>query len=226
MDSHTVRFLLRPCWLGWILLAATPRGVLAIALGDGPELLTQDLLQHHPGAEAVTDDPLLEAWLARVLASSGALAAEAVPALPPLDLRGTPFRRRVWQELGLIPTGSTVSYAELARRLGAPRAVRAVAQACGANPIALAIPCHRVIGSDGSLRGYRWGLARKRALLACEAGRNDPEQPGGTTHLRKAAWPADRAEATVADQAMSQVSAMVRFGHQSNEPARSPAPDT
>jgi len=167
MGSDTVRFLLRPCWLGWILLAATPRGILAITLGDQPGPLSEELCQRHPAAELAAADPELEGWLAQVLAAID----EPVPP-PPLDLGGTPFRRRVWQELVLIPAGRTVSYAELARRLGEPRSVRAVAQACGANPIALAIPCHRVIGSDGSLRGYRWGLERKKALLEREAGRH------------------------------------------------------
>ncbi len=197
MDSDSVRVLLRPCWLGWILLAATTRGLVAISLADQPETLTQELRLGYPAAEFVNDDPQLEAWLVQVLATSDAAASAAVAAQPPppLDLRGTPFRRRVWQELGLIPSGSTISYAELARRLGAPKAVRAVAQACAANPIALAIPCHRVIASNGSLRGYRWGVERKRALLEREAGWIGPwiPQSGPAAASPGSPWGADAA---------------------------------
>ncbi|NQV11126.1 MAG: methylated-DNA--[protein]-cysteine S-methyltransferase [Cyanobacteria bacterium] len=173
MGHDTARFLLRPCWLGWILLAASPRGIVAISLGDQPDRLTEELHQRHPEAQLAAADPELGGWLDRVLAAIDEPASPSPQQPPPpLDLGGTPFRRRVWQELVSVPAGHTVSYAELARRLGEPSSVRAVAQACGANPIALAIPCHRVIGSDGSLRGYRWGIERKQALLEREAGLN------------------------------------------------------
>ncbi|WP_249931158.1 bifunctional DNA-binding transcriptional regulator/O6-methylguanine-DNA methyltransferase Ada [Ramlibacter sp. 2FC] len=161
-----VRFALGQCSLGAILVAGSERGICAIALGDEPEPLLRELQDRFPRATLVGGDAGFEQWVARVV---GLVEAPALGLDLPLDLRGTAFQQRVWQALREIPPGQTCSYTELAQRLGAPRAVRAVAGACAANPLAVAIPCHRVVRSDGGLSGYRWGVARKAALLAREA---------------------------------------------------------
>ncbi|MDY0871674.1 methylated-DNA--[protein]-cysteine S-methyltransferase [Dongia rigui] len=149
--------------LGILLVAESDNGICALTLGDDKAALIEDLQQRFPKAQLV--ETLGSASLALALAL---LADPAGTAMGRLDPQGTPFQRRVWQALLAIPAGSTASYSELAAAIGRPRAVRAVARACGANPIAVAIPCHRVIGSNGALTGYRWGVARKRALLARE----------------------------------------------------------
>ncbi|MDP4004212.1 bifunctional DNA-binding transcriptional regulator/O6-methylguanine-DNA methyltransferase Ada [Methylobacterium sp. NEAU K] len=161
-----MRFGVGNCALGAILVAATDAGVCAILLGDEPEPLVRDLQDRFPEAEIEGGDPAFEAWMARVI---GLVEAPGGGLDLPLDIRGTAFQQRVWEALRRIPVGSTATYAEIARAIGAPTAMRAVAQACGANPLAVAIPCHRVVRSDGSLSGYRWGVARKRDLLAREA---------------------------------------------------------
>lgn len=162
-----IRFAVGASSLGAILVAQSDRGICAITLGDDPEALVRDLQDSFPRARLIGDDPDFEALVARV---AGLVEAPQSGFDLPLDIRGTAFQERVWQALRLIPPGETASYADIARRIGAPKAVRAVAQACGANRIAVAIPCHRVIRNDGALSGYRWGIARKRALLEKEGG--------------------------------------------------------
>ncbi len=160
-----IRFALGECSLGSILVAQSARGVCAISLGDDPEALLRELQDRFPAATLIGGDADFEALVAQVV---GLVEAPGTGVDLPLDLRGTAFQQRVWQALREIPSGQTVSYAELARRIGAPAAVRAVAGACAANTLAVAIPCHRVVRSDGGLAGYRWGVARKRALLERE----------------------------------------------------------
>jgi AraC family transcriptional regulator of adaptative response/methylated-DNA-[protein]-cysteine methyltransferase len=161
-----IRFAVGQCSLGAILVAATERGVCAIFLGDDPDELLRQLQDRFPRAELVGGEAAFEKLVARVV---GFVEAPAVGLDLPLDVRGTAFQQRVWRALCAIPAGSTTSYGDVARRIGAPRAVRAVARAIADNPIAVAIPCHRVVASDGALTGYRWGVARKRALLDREA---------------------------------------------------------
>lgn len=162
-----IRFGIGACSLGAILVAATDRGICAILLGEAPAPLLEDLQDRFPEAEIVGGDPDFEGWMAKVI---GLVEAPGRGLDLPLDIRGTAFQQRVWEALRRIPVGSTASYAEIARAIGLPTASRAVAQACGANPIAVAIPCHRVVRADGGLSGYRWGVARKRDLLRREAG--------------------------------------------------------
>ena len=165
-DARIV-FALGQCALGAILVACSARGVCAIALGDDPAVLLRELQDRFPRAELVGGDARFEALVARVV---GFIERPAIGLDLPLDVRGTAFQQQVWEALRRIPPGRTASYAEIARAIGAPAAARAVAQACAGNPLALAIPCHRVVRSDGALSGYRWGVERKRALLAREAG--------------------------------------------------------
>lgn len=161
-----IRFAIGQCSLGAILVAQSERGVCAILLGDDPQALLQDLQDRFPRANLIGGDAQFEQLVAQVV---GLIEAPSIGLALPLDVRGTAFQQRVWQALREIPAGSTASYAEIAARIGAPRAVRAVAQACAANQLAVAIPCHRVVRSDGDLSGYRWGVARKRELLEREA---------------------------------------------------------
>lgn len=151
------------CSLGAVLVAATGRGVCAILLGDDPAMLRADLRARFPRATLAEAGPDFAATLGQVIALVDDPADATAPALP-LDIRGTAFQRRVWEVLRAIPPGQTLSYAGVANRLGTPSAVRAVAGACAANKLAVAIPCHRVVAKDGGLAGYRWGVARKRAL--------------------------------------------------------------
>jgi AraC family transcriptional regulator of adaptative response/methylated-DNA-[protein]-cysteine methyltransferase len=162
-----IRFAIAPCSLGLALVAASDRGVCAILLGDARRGLRADLARRFPRARLVAGDDAFASVVSR------AVACIETPRLGldlPLDVRGTAFQHRVWRALRDIPPGSTSTYADIARRIGAPRAVRAVAGACAANPLAVAIPCHRVVRADGDLAGYRWGVPRKRALLARESG--------------------------------------------------------
>lgn len=161
-----IRFAVGECSLGSILVAATERGVCAILLGDDPEALVRDLQDRFPRAQLIGADRDFERLVARVVSF---VEAPGIGLDLPLDVRGTAFQQRVWQALRGIPAGQTVSYAEIAERIGVPKAVRAVAQACGANALAVAIPCHRVVRRDGGVSGYRWGVERKRALLEREA---------------------------------------------------------
>jgi AraC family transcriptional regulator, regulatory protein of adaptative response / methylated-DNA-[protein]-cysteine methyltransferase len=147
-------------------VASSKKGVAAILLGDDAEKLVKDLQDRFPKASLIGADQDYEAMVARVV---GFVEAPEIGLDLPLDIRGTAFQQRVWQALQEIPVGATVSYAELAQRIGAPKAVRAVAGACAANKLAVAIPCHRVIRNDGSVSGYAWGVERKRALLDREA---------------------------------------------------------
>jgi AraC family transcriptional regulator, regulatory protein of adaptative response / methylated-DNA-[protein]-cysteine methyltransferase len=161
-----IRFAVGQCSLGAILVAQSQRGICAILLGDDPEALVHELQDQFPKALLIGADPAFEQLVAQVV---GFIEAPALGLSLPLDVRGTAFQERVWQALREIPPGSTVSYTELAARVGAPKSVRAVAQACGANHLAVAIPCHRVVRRDGELAGYRWGVERKRELLQREA---------------------------------------------------------
>jgi AraC family transcriptional regulator of adaptative response/methylated-DNA-[protein]-cysteine methyltransferase len=160
-----IRYSAARSYLGWILVAATERGVCAIEIGDAPEPLRRRLAARFPQAELRGDDPALAARIEKVLAFIE--APERGLALP-LDIQGTAFQKRVWKALQSVRAGSTTTYAALARRLGRPTAARAVAGACAANPLALAIPCHRVVRGDGGLGGYRWGIERKRQILRRE----------------------------------------------------------
>lgn len=163
----TIRFAIGECSLGSILVAASERGVCAILLGDDPEQLARDLQDRFPRAQLIGGDADFEQLVAKVV---GFVEAPGIGLDLPLDVRGTAFQQRVWQALREVPAGRTVSYTDVAARIGAPKSVRAVAQAVAANPLAVAIPCHRVIRNDGGLAGYRWGVERKRALLEREAG--------------------------------------------------------
>jgi AraC family transcriptional regulator of adaptative response/methylated-DNA-[protein]-cysteine methyltransferase len=160
-----IRFAVGQCSLGAILVAASDKGVCAIQMGEDAEALVRQLQDRFPRASLIGADADFEQLVAKVV---GLVEAPGVGAELPLDVRGTAFQQRVWQALRQIPAGSTASYAEVARRIGEPRAVRAVAQACASNPLAVAIPCHRVVRTDGALSGYRWGVERKRALLQRE----------------------------------------------------------
>jgi AraC family transcriptional regulator of adaptative response/methylated-DNA-[protein]-cysteine methyltransferase len=156
-----------PCALGHVLVARTPRGLCRVTLGDDPAALDDAFRAEFPMATVTHTATAFDDTVAAVIAmASGTRAATDTPL--PLDVQGTPFQERVWQALRDIPPGTTCSYAEVATRIGAPSAVRAVGTACGANPVALAIPCHRVVRQDGALGGYRWGLARKAQLLQAE----------------------------------------------------------
>jgi AraC family transcriptional regulator of adaptative response/methylated-DNA-[protein]-cysteine methyltransferase len=172
-----IRFAIGECSLGSILVAQSDLGVCAILMGDDPDALARDLQERFPQAELIGGDPAFEQLVAKVV---GFVEAPRVGLDLPLDVRGTAFQQRVWQALRAIPPGQTASYAEIARRIGAPKSVRAVAQACGANALAVAIPCHRVVRNDGALSGYRWGVERKRALLEREGGggQADPDCSG------------------------------------------------
>ncbi|HEY1690609.1 MAG TPA: bifunctional DNA-binding transcriptional regulator/O6-methylguanine-DNA methyltransferase Ada [Polyangiaceae bacterium] len=163
-DAH-IRFAVGTCSLGAILVAATDRGVCAILLGDEPGALVKDLQKQFPVAALEGGDRAFEDTVARVV---GLVEKPGLGANLPLDIRGTAFQQRVWDALRKVPAGETVTYAELATAIGAPRSARAVAGACAANPLAVAVPCHRVVRSDGNPAGYRWGVERKRELLARE----------------------------------------------------------
>jgi AraC family transcriptional regulator of adaptative response/methylated-DNA-[protein]-cysteine methyltransferase len=165
-NGAAIRFAVGQCSLGSILVAATDKGVCTILLGDDPDVLVRDLQDRFPTAQLIGADPDFEHAVATVI---GFVEAPALGLDLPLDIRGTAFQQRVWQALRTIPAGSTASYTDIAQRLGMPTAGRAVAQACAANPLAVAIPCHRVVRRDGALSGYRWGVERKRALLDREA---------------------------------------------------------
>jgi AraC family transcriptional regulator of adaptative response/methylated-DNA-[protein]-cysteine methyltransferase len=165
-DGATIRFAVGECSLGSILVGATDKGICAILLGDDAATLLRELEDRFPKAQLIGGDQDFERLVAQV---AGLVEAPAQGLDLPLDLRGTAFQHRVWQALRKIRPGTTMSYSDLARRLGIPGSARAVAGAVAANALAVAIPCHRVIRRDGSLSGYRWGVTRKRALLEREA---------------------------------------------------------
>jgi AraC family transcriptional regulator, regulatory protein of adaptative response / methylated-DNA-[protein]-cysteine methyltransferase len=162
----SIRFAVRECWLGAVLVAATDKGICAILLGDDPVTVVRDLHERFPDARAGGQDEPFEQMVGTAVRF---VEAPARGVDLPLDLQGTPFQQRVWQALREIPAGSTASYSEIAARIGARDAAYLVAEACAANPVAVAVPCHRVVRKDGTLAGYRWGFKRKRALLAREA---------------------------------------------------------
>jgi AraC family transcriptional regulator, regulatory protein of adaptative response / methylated-DNA-[protein]-cysteine methyltransferase len=162
----TIRFASGQCSLGSILVATSVKGICAILLGDESAALLDDLHGRFPRLVIGAGDAELEWLLAKVISF---VEAPSSGMDWPLDLKGTAFQRRVWRALRDTAAGATVSYADIARRIGSPKAVRAVARACAGNHIAVAVPCHRVIRGDGALSGYRWGVARKQALLAREA---------------------------------------------------------
>jgi AraC family transcriptional regulator of adaptative response/methylated-DNA-[protein]-cysteine methyltransferase len=177
----SLRYTIAASPLGRLLVAATDRGVAAVSLGDSDVRLQEALRTEYPAAEVSRDDAALETWVAAVL---GQLAGTASREDLPLDVQATAFQHRVWQELRAIPRGQTRSYSEIARRLGRPRAARAVARACASNPVALVVPCHRVVEAGGGLGGYRWGVERKRALLAQERGQAPVRTEGRRSRRR------------------------------------------
>lgn len=160
-----IEFAIGESSLGAILVARSQRGVCAISLGDDAEALLRELQDRFPRAELIGGDPSFEALVAQVV---GLIEQPNLGIDLPLDVRGTAFQQRVWQALRQIPAGETASYAQIAQRIGSPKSVRAVAHACASNTLAVAIPCHRVVRSDGALSGYRWGVERKRELLSRE----------------------------------------------------------
>ncbi len=170
-SNASIHFALAQCSLGAVLVACSERGVCAILLGDEPQALLDDLQRRFPKAALIGADSDFEAIVAKVL---GFIEAPRAGLDLPLDIRGTAFQQRVWQALARIEPGTTASYAEVAASIGAPNAVRAVAGACAANALAVAVPCHRVVRTDGGLSGYRWGIERKRELLARE---RQPDMP-------------------------------------------------
>jgi len=181
--DEEIRFAIAACSLGAILVAATGRGVCAILLGDDPASLAADLERRFPRARLLAGDEAFEETVAKVV---GLVEQPRIGLDLPLDLRGTAFQLRVWEALRAIPPGSTATYAEIARAIGMPKAVRAVAAACAANALAVAVPCHRVVRTGGGLSGYRWGVERKRALLEREGAltqdppRSAPASGGGS----------------------------------------------
>jgi AraC family transcriptional regulator of adaptative response/methylated-DNA-[protein]-cysteine methyltransferase len=165
--AHTdIHFAIGECSLGSILVATSERGVCSILIGEDPVLLMQNLQDQFPKANLIGDESGYEDLVAKVV---GLIEKPGVGLNLPFDIRGTAFQQRVWKALQQIPVGSTASYADIAQQIGMPKAARAVAQACGANALAVAIPCHRVVRNDGAVSGYRWGVERKRALLDREA---------------------------------------------------------
>jgi AraC family transcriptional regulator of adaptative response/methylated-DNA-[protein]-cysteine methyltransferase len=165
MSQH-ISFTIRQSSLGSILVGLSESGICAISLGSDPDSLVADLHDRFPKATLTRGDTAIEKLAGEVAA---AVESPRRQLRLPLDIGGTPFQQRVWQALREIPPGTTATYTNIAARLGAPASVRAVARACGANPIAVAIPCHRVVGRDGRLSGYRWGVERKRELLFRES---------------------------------------------------------
>ena len=170
-SNTDMRFAIGETSIGSVLVAATAKGVCAILFGDDPEALAEDLQGRFPRARLVGGDRSFEKWVAKVV---GFVEAPRLGLDLPLDIRGTVFQRRVWKALQEIPIGSTASYSEVAKKVGAPHSARAVAQACASNRLAVAIPCHRVVRNDGGLSGYRWGVERKRALLRREGAITQP----------------------------------------------------
>ena len=164
--AATIGFAIAPCSLGFVIIAVSEQLIRSIMVGDDPEMLMSDLqnqFPHHAIELTENDDAGLVAKVVDLIERPDK-ALEL-----PLDIRGTDFQMRVWDALQEVPAGTTVSYTFLAEQIGAPNAVRAVAQACAANPLAVAIPCHRAVSANGDLAGYRWGIERKRALLEREA---------------------------------------------------------
>ncbi len=170
MGGHEIgmRFGIGQCALGALLVAATDVGIATISLGDDAEHLLQQFQDRFPAATPINANGKFNGWMARAI---DAVEQPELALRLPLDVQGTAFQKTVWQALRAIPFGHTATYADVARALGKSSATRAVANGCGANPVAVAIPCHRVVRTDGGLGGYRWGIHRKQALLACETRR-------------------------------------------------------
>lgn len=165
-EGVEIRFAVGQCALGALLVAASDTGICEIALHEDPEQLVRNLQDRFKAARLIGADREFEQWMAAVV---GFVENPSAGLHLPLDVRGTAFQRRVWEALREIPVGATATYTDIAERIGSPRSVRAVARACATNNIALAIPCHRVVRTDGSLAGYRWGIERKRELIEREA---------------------------------------------------------
>jgi len=165
-NAEEIKFATGKSELGTILVARSAAGVCAILIGDGAEVLKRDLAEEFTDAKLVRDDGALRTDLEKILTF---IKTPAKGLNLSLDIRGTPFQRRVWSALLGVRVGYKITYAALASHIGEPRAIRAVASACAANAIALAIPCHRVVRSDGALAGYRWGMERKRSMVEKEA---------------------------------------------------------
>lgn len=163
--NQEIRFAVENTNLGWAMVAATEIGICAIALGDNPDELASEIYRRFPQAKLGDDDPTFQQWVADVVST---IEIPRRSLNLPIDIQGTAFQQQVWQVLQTIPVGSTISYQQVAAQIGNPKAFRAVASACAANKLAIAIPCHRVVGSNGSLSGYRWGVERKQALLELE----------------------------------------------------------
>ena len=161
-----IKFATSECSLGSILVAQSEKGICAILMGDNPDTLVNDLKTRFPNVSLIKTDKELKDAIHHVM---NFIETPHLGLALRLDIRGTVFQKKVWQALSKIPSGSTLSYSDIANSLGSPKAVRAVAGACAANPLAVAIPCHRVLRSDGGLSGYRWGIERKRLLLEREA---------------------------------------------------------
>jgi AraC family transcriptional regulator of adaptative response/methylated-DNA-[protein]-cysteine methyltransferase len=164
-SGMTIRYTIAPSTLGQVLIAATRHGVCAVALGESDAALESELEREYPAAAIAADDGSFARWTGEILAR---VAGRPPRVELPIDVQATAFQWRVWQALSAIPFGQTRSYADVAEAIGRPRAVRAVARACAANPVAVAVPCHRVVGASGSLTGYRWGVDRKKELLRRE----------------------------------------------------------
>lgn len=163
--GQTIRLAVVECRFGWVAVAATERGVCMIEFGDTPDALRVEVTARFPNADLNNGDDTFRRWIA-VVVEQIEMPGRAVDL--PLDVHGTAFQRKVWEALKAIPAGMTVTYTDIAKRIGQPAAVRAVANACAANPVAVVIPCHRVVRTDGNLSGYRWGIDRKRQLLEYE----------------------------------------------------------
>lgn len=170
-EQAEIRFAIGACSLGSVLVAQSQRGVCAILLGDDPHELVRDLEYRFPSARIEAGDAAFDQLIAKVV---GLIEVPGTGLGLPLDIRGTAFQQRVWQALRKLPVGATATYQEIAETIGMPKAVRAVAHACAANSLAVAVPCHRVIRRDGDISGYRWGVERKTALLQREALRDVP----------------------------------------------------
>lgn len=173
-DGDVIRRGLRRTSLGWTMIAASEKGVCAIFFGNEPEPLNDELHARWPKAAYLGADAAFT-QLADAVVDYIEHPTARVPF--PLDIRGTEFQRRVWAAMRAVPAGETASYSEIARRIGAPRAMRAVGTACGANPLAIVIPCHRILRADGDMSGYRWSVTRKRALLKREGALVDTAEP-------------------------------------------------
>ena len=168
--DQRIRWQVQPSWLGQVLVAWSTQGVCAILMADDDGAALAELQARFPNTQQLTPQTRPHPWVRTVLELiDPPMQPQAHDVSFPLDVGGTPFQQSVWAALRQIPPGQTLSYSELAQQIGQPRAVRAVAGACAANALAVAIPCHRVVRRDGGLSGYRWGLSRKQALLAREA---------------------------------------------------------